>query len=914
MRKGLQSDQAAKPGEPNPARERLDEEILEARITAGDIVESIHDPLIVLTPDLRVRVVNPAFYEQFRVSPEETTGRLIYELGNGQWDIPDLHTLLEEILPENDSFVGYEVAHEFKDIGWRVMLLNARRLDHLQLILLVIADVTDRKQVQALGAAKEEAQRNARRLGQTLNAFEDAVFTVEATGRTTLTANPAAEAMFGYTSDELRNRSTRLLHEDEASYRRFGEESDLSLRHGEPFRGDFTMRRRDGTGFPADITVTLLDPVAGLEGGVVSVIRDLTERVARERQVRFQAALLQQVGQLILAVDEDGRVTYWNEAAELLTGLSRRDVRGKPLIELLIEEEDWETAALAREVVRSGGRWDGEVRLRRGDGGVAIIQTTVTPGPGPDGTSGGRIAAGVDVTSVRRAEEESRRAADRIRLQADMLAAVGEAVIATDLDGRITYWNHAADALYGWSREEALGKPVLEMIPTEEGDDAMAEVFATLREGGTWTGELDLRRRDGSALRARVTDAPLLDEAGTLVGIIGVSSDITGQRQLEEQLRQAQKMEAVGRLAGGIAHDFNNLLTAVEGYASILLDDLPADSPFREDVGQILEAGERAGDLTRQLLAFSRRQVLEERNVDMSSVAVELEKLLRRLVPERIRFRVAATDEFTVVFADRGQLHQVVMNLVVNAVDAIDGDGDITIAVEPVELEDCDTRELPWEVAPGPYVRLSVQDTGSGMSPEVLEHLFEPFFTTKGEGHGTGLGLATAYGIIKQSGGHVLVESEPGSGTTFQVFLPRVAGEADQVRKRPTMASPVEGGVVLLVEDDEAVRNITRKGLVRAGYTVVEAANGREALTLAQGGIDLVISDVVMPDMGGVELQKRLTDQYPNLKVILTSGYSEAEVKGEIRQLGAAFLPKPFTHHALIRCVTEVLGGASQGD
>ncbi|MEX2374942.1 MAG: ATP-binding protein, partial [Dehalococcoidia bacterium] len=355
-----------------------------------------------------------------------------------------------------------------------------------------------------------------------------------------------------------------------------------------------------------------------------------------------------------------------------------------------------------------------------------------------------------------------------------------------------------------------------------------------------------------------MTNAPILDAGGTLIGVIGVSSDVTEQRQLEEQLRQAQKMEAVGRLAGGIAHDFNNLLTAVNGYAMFLLNDLPAGSQFREDAEQILNAGERAADLTHQLLAFSRRQVLEERNVDLSDVVVGLEKLLIRLVPERIRLRVACSGDTTVVRADPGQLHQVVMNLVMNAVDAIEEDGSISIEVEPVELHTSDTREIPWHVEPGPYVRLSVQDTGSGVSPEVLKHVFEPFFTTKPEGQGTGLGLSTVYGIVKQSGGHIFLDSEPGHGSTFRVLLPRVGVKADQVPERPAMIPPVEGGVVLLVEDEEAVRTITRRILVRAGYKVVEAANGREALELAAGGIDLVISDVVMPDLGGVELQKRL--------------------------------------------------------
>ena len=513
--------------------------------------------------------------------------------------------------------------------------------------------------------------------------------------------------------------------------------------------------------------------------------------------------------------------------------------------------------------------------------------------------------------SVRYAVERSQRHQERVQFQADVLDAVGQAIIVTDVDGRVIYWNRAAEELYGWSREDAVGRSVLETTPTESMREKTEEIFGSLRAGGTWTGEFEVRHRDGSLIHVLVTYSPMFDPKRRLVGIIGLSSDITERKQLEAQLRQAQKMEAIGRLAGGVAHDFNNLLTAIEGHATLLLSEMAEASSLRRDVEDIRKAGHRAADLTRQLLAFSRKQILEEQKVDLIHTTVELETMLRRLVPERISVESRASAGEVVVRADPGQLQQIVMNLVMNAADAIEDSGTITLQVDAVDLSPREVAAIPWHVDPGPYARLTVQDTGTGMSQEEMRHIFEPFFTTKPLGRGTGLGLATVFGVVKQSGGHILVTSTPGCGTTFQVLLPRLDEEPDRLEAPEThLLRSSESRVLLLVEDDAAVRAVTRRILERAGYTVLEADSGRGALDVAdrnRGAIDLVISDVVMPNLGGVELQKRLKEDHPDLKVILMSGYSEAEVRAEIREAGAAFLSKPFLPDALLRVVGTAL-------
>ena len=638
----------------------------------------------------------------------------------------------------------------------------------------------------------------------------------------------------------------------------------------------------------------------------VAALREFQERA------RLQAALLQCVAQPICAVDDQSRVTYWNGAIEELTGYSACDVMGSEVLGRIMSPESIDSALEARESARAGRRWEGTLRVLRRSGGSVVLRATVSPDFKPDGTHGGHIVVCADITELRAAEEQRQESAERVRFQASLLAAVGQAVIATDISGRVTYWNRAAEQLFGWKQDEAVGRPVLEVVATESSQRRGEQILQALGRGETWTGEFQVRRRDGTNFVALVTDAPILDENGALIGIIGISSDITERIGLEEQLRQAQKMEAIGRLAGGVAHDFNNLLTAIKGHAGMLLDDLPQGSEHHEDAFQIFQAGERAAALTRQLLAFSRKQVLEAQSVDLVAAAVNLQPMLRRLIPARIDFRVDSTGEHAVVWADPGQVNQILMNLVVNAADSIERTGTISIHLDSVDLSKADVDSIPWHVEVGRYARMRVRDSGSGITPQVLNKIFEPFFTTKAEGLGTGLGLSTVYGIVKQSGGHIMVNSSLDSGTTFQVLLPlsENAPDAPVTTQRAALVTPPAGGVILLVEDDESVRCLARRILERGGYTVLQAPNGRAALELAashEGTVDVVLSDVIMPDMGGVELKERLRAMYPALQVILTSGYSEADLRGEVRGQSAAFLRKPFTAASLLQVVAETM-------
>src|SRR6267378_3111158 len=468
--------------------------------------------------------------------------------------------------------------------------------------------------------------------------------------------------------------------------------------------------------------------------------------------------------------------------------------------------------------------------------------------------------------------------------------------------------NAAALRRYGFSEEEFLAMTVRDIRPASE----LARFEETLHNdtGGTFTG-FRHRRKDGTLIDVDIESQPITF-AGRPARLV-LARDVTARRQLEEQLRQAQKMEAVGQLAGGIAHDFNNLLTAILGCTQLLLHATPPEDARREDVEEIKNAGLRAAELTRQLLAFSRRQVLAPKLLDMNAVVANMDKMLRRLIGEDVALVTQLAADLGPVSADPGQLEQVLLNLAVNARDAMPQGGRLTIETANVVLTE-EYSERHHRLPPGQYVLLAVSDTGVGMDEATQKHLFEPFFTTKEVGKGTGLGLATVYGIVKQSGGYIWVYSESGHGTTVKIYLPRVPGVAE-APVPVTEPTPVRGGdeTVLLVEDAAPVRTLARRSLEARGYRVLEAPDGPAALALSAshgGGIDILVNDVVMPGMSGRELAERLAPQRPTMKVLYTSGYTDdTMVRQGVLNAGVAFLQKPFVPDTLTRKVREVLDG-----
>ena len=480
------------------------------------------------------------------------------------------------------------------------------------------------------------------------------------------------------------------------------------------------------------------------------------------------------------------------------------------------------------------------------------------------------------------------------------------AIYTLGSEGTVLTWNAAAERLYGWRADEVLGR---KLPTTPDGEQLVLRQNALA--GHSITGmEVTRRRKDGSQITINLSLAPLSGPDGSVSGVLAIAADLTALRQLEMQYRQSQKVEAVGQLAGGIAHDFNNILTAILSTTQLLLKELPAASVARRDVEEIADSARRATGLTRQLLAFSRRQVLELNALSVNSLVLDQERMLRRLIPESVELRTTLAPDLGTVRADAGQLEQVLMNLVVNARDAMPLGGVITVATANVDIDRHHAHDhVP--VQPGRYIEIAVRDTGVGMDANTLSHLFEPFFTTKEPGKGTGLGLATVYGIVKQSGGYVWADSTPSQGATFIVYLPRV--EEGTAEPELEFAAPSLDGkeTVLLVEDQGEVLRVMRRGLEALGYTVLAAKGGPEALALAarhEGPIHLLVTDVVMPGMNGRDLALGLAATRPDTKVLYVSGYSDQSIVHQgLLSPGVAFLQKPFAPDALARKIRDTL-------
>jgi len=486
-------------------------------------------------------------------------------------------------------------------------------------------------------------------------------------------------------------------------------------------------------------------------------------------------------------------------------------------------------------------------------------------------------------------------------------------IVLVDAEGHYLYHSPSYEKVLGYTTQELQSAPPLSHVhPEDHAKIREASQQAFRGEGGRRI-EYRARHKDGTWRLLESTANTVPNAEGRVEKLVVVTRNITERKRLEEQFRQAQKMEAVGRLSGGIAHDFNNLLGVIIGYGEILREKLLESDPLRTSADEILRAGHRAADLTRQLLAFSRQQVLEPRVLDLNSVVSDLERMLRRLIGEDIELTGALDPSLGTVRADQGQIEQAIVNLVVNARDAMPNGGKLIVETANIEMDDVFVRRYPYPVQPGRYVRITVSDTGTGMDSATQARIFEPFFTTKPKGHGTGLGLSMVYGVVKQSGGYIDVYSEPGIGTTFKIYLPRVDEVVTSEPSQPAQHVPrLEGHeTILLVEDEAGLRTLARNLLQLGGYTVLEAADGYAAMEIArnyQGVIHLLLTDVVMPGIGGRALAQQLLAGRPQLQVVYMSGYTGQTVGArDVLEPGSIFLQKPFTRASLTERVREAL-------
>jgi PAS domain S-box-containing protein len=641
-------------------------------------------------------------------------------------------------------------------------------------------------------------------------------------------------------------------------------------------------------------------------------VQSRRERRKAEQDIRQLAALVQSSGDAILSMTVDGVMTSWNPAAERLFGWSAIEAIGRPASSLAPPDRVAEWNEIM-ERLRGGAQLEQFETVRVSKEGKQIeVSVSLSPIHDQSGQLIGASKTVRDITERKHLEDQFRQAQRRLQhVLASSPAVLFTVAIAADQTWGITWTSDNLPEILGYSPSAALGMDWWQgNIHPEDRDKVVAQFLADLPSQARSTHEYRFRHGDGSYRWTRGELRLIRDDAGKAVEAVGSWSDITERKNLEDQFRQAQKMEAVGRLAGGVAHDFNNLLTIINGYGELVLGKLSPADPSRALIREIVAAGDRAAGLTRQLLTFSRKAIIEPKILDLEVVVADVDKMLRRILGEDIQLAIVVDPELGTVKADPGQIEQVVMNLVVNARDAMPQGGQLTVEVRNAELDEAYAREH-LDARPGPHVMLAVSDTGCGMDQATMTRLFEPFFSTKGE-KGTGLGLATVHGIVKQSGGHVGVYSEVGRGTTFKVYLPRLAQRAPPEKSRPEPAAIPRGSeTVLLVEDEDGVRALSRHVLLSSGYIVLEAHDGVEAIRVAEqhtGRIDLLLTDVVMPRMSGREVAERLAGMHAGMKVLFLSGYTDdAVVRHGILEAEVAFLQKPFSPGSLATKVREVL-------
>ena len=766
----------------------------------------------------------------------------------------------------------------------------------------IVTDITERKRSEAELSAKEE------RFRAVAETASDSIVIIDEENNL-LYFNKSTESVFGYTSQELSSQKLTMLMPE---YLRLLHERGLDsyvatgLKHIGWHSVEVMGLHKDGREIPLDISFS--EFFSEGKRNFTGIIRDITgrklvEAAFHESEERLRL-LFNQMKDGFYYSTRDGRLLEVNPAMVEMFGYSSREemLQVDVAKDLYFSLEDRES-----NILDDGADVSDVYKMRRKDGTAIWVEDRGQYKYDKHGNIEFHQGILRDVTERKLTEEHLITSEERYR---DLVENAHDIIYSHDLEGNYTSINKAGETITGYTQEEVLSMNMVDSVAPEDIEKAKELIAEKMQGEKVSAFELNILSKNGRRITVEV-NTKLVFHNGVPVGVQGIARDITERKSLEDQLIQAQKLESVGRLAGGIAHDFNNMLTAINGYSDLTLRKLKEDDPLRTNIQEIKKAGERSALLTSQLLAFSRQQMLVPVVLDINDVITDTITMLRRLIGEDIELVTALGTKSGSLKADPGQLSQIIMNLAVNARDAMQNGGKLTIETSNVFFDDEYAKEHIG-VLPGAYVALCVSDTGSGMSPETQQRMFEPFFTTKEVGKGTGLGLATVYGIVKQSGGSIHAYSEIGQGTSVKVYLPRVAGDAGAA-ELPEPVREIFSGTetILLVEDEEVVRKLSLKILQSCGFNVLQAENGVAALALFEKdkpAIDLLLTDVVMPQMGGPELAEKLGEKIPDLRVLFTSGYTDdAVVRHGILDTGANFIQKPFTLDSLLKKVRNLL-------
>jgi PAS domain S-box-containing protein len=882
--------------------------ILAIQAFAQQMVDNVPVGLLILSPDLNVLSANRTFLEAFHLRPEEAIGRSLPEVIQAEGPPRRITGATGPSSGPHDVLVDLAAPG---GIGTRPARLTLTQISNGQgkgRLLLTVEDLTESERLRT---AAEASGRRLRELVQSIDAI---VWEAEAKTHQFTFVSQRAEQILGYPVGQWLNQADfweQHLHPLDreqavgACRQAIAEGRDHSLEYRvlaadgrQVWLHDTIHVVLDAEGRPIQLRGVAIDSTKG----------KLAEEALRASEEKYRLLFAGNLAGVFYA-DLDGAVLDCNDALVRILGYdSRQELLGRNLSDFFSDPADREQ--LSRALRQGKALANFEESVRRKDGRVVWLLMNACLMEGPRGQPAIVQATLIDITERKAAE------AERMLLMT-AIEQSAEGIVITDATGTIRYVNPAFSRVSGYSREEALGKNPRLLKSGKQDEAYYRKLWTTILGGEIWQDEIVNRRSDGSLYIEEMTITPVRNQRGEITHFIAIKAEVTERKRLEQQLRQAQKMEAVGRLAGGVAHDFNNLLTIISGYGGLLLEHPGIIEPLRGYVNEIRNASGRAASLTRQLLAFSRQQVLAPRVLGLNAVVANIEKMLKRLIGEDVDLVTNLGESLWPVKADPGQLEQVLLNLAVNARDAMPNGGVLTITTANVEMDSA-SAQTHFPLSPGPYVLLAFNDTGIGMDAETQARIFDPFFTTKDKGKGTGLGLAMVYGIVKQSGGYIWVYSEVGKGTTFKIYLPRTAEEVDESGPGRSLVEAQQGTeTLLLVEDEDAVRALVRNVLKERGYRVMEASRGQDALDLAEqywGQIDLLVTDVVMPQMSGRELARRLANLRPQIKVLYISGYADNTVwyQGGLNS-AVAFLQKPFSPEALAHKVREVLGGPPHG-
>jgi len=780
----------------------------------------------------------------------------------------------------------------------------------------IMVDITDRKR------AEEELRAGEERFRQLAETIEDVFWITDPAKTRMLYVSPAYERIWGRSCQSLYDEPRSWLETIHRDDRERVLQAALTTQASGVYDAEYRIVRPDGTERWIRDRAYPVPSASGRVERVVGVARDITEQKRTEEALaakEIESRSLAEsspglMGTFYLRPDGSMCMPYTSSRLWDLFALRSEDVveDASPLLARTHPDDVLRVSESIAESARSLTPWHLEYRVLHPTRGEIWLEGSTNPKPHPDG---GVVWYGFvhDITDRKRAE---RALTESHSLLNAVVEGTSDAVFVKDLEGRYLMINSAGARFLGKTVEEVIGRDDTQLFTPDDARDIMERDRQVLASGGTHTLE-ETATAAGATRTFQATKGAYRDAQGKVVGLIGIARDVTEMKHLEAQFLQAQKMEAIGRLAGGVAHDFNNLLTVINGYGDLVFNRLAADDPSRELLAQMMRSGERAASLTGQLLAFSRQQVLHPRVVSLNVLLGELHKLLRPLIGEDIDLALVPDPALGLAKADPGQFEQAIINLAVNARDAMPQGGRLIIETHNAELDEGYAEQHP-EVRPGRYVLVAVTDSGQGVDEATRTRIFEPFFTTKQPGKGTGLGLAMVYGFVKQSGGHIEVYSELGHGTTLKVYLPRAEDATPSVESaRAPLEKPRGTETVLLVEDEDAVRALSRLVLQSSGYTVLEARDGQEAVWVAQqhqGPIHILVTDLVMPRMSGRQLADLLAKTMPRMRILFMSGYTdEAMLRHGVLEASVAFLQKPFTPGGLARKVREVLDTEAEG-